>query len=94
MVIYPPVETRAFLASKNAERGGYVIVGRQAPYKRFDLAVLACTQLGRNLTVIGTGPEHKKLQSLAGPTITFTGQLARDEFIQKLHAAKAFLFPG
>src|SRR5690606_11293261 len=44
-VVFPPVATEKFKPSKQSTRHGFVIVGRQTPYKRFDLAVKACTKL-------------------------------------------------
>lgn len=92
-VIHPPVAVEDFKPSK-AKRSGFVITGRQTPYKRFDLAVEACTELNLPLTVIGTGPEHEKLKELAGPTIDFKGWLPRDEVISHVQSAEAFIFPG
>lgn len=65
------------------------------PGKRFDLAVKACTRLNFPLSVIGDGPDNKRLRKMAGPSITFTeysfGQSAgRREFA----SAQALIFPG
>ena len=42
-------------------------------HKRIDVAVRAFNALGLPLTVIGDGPEARRLRRIAGPTITFTG---------------------
>ena len=95
-VIFPPVDIERFrqATARPQPRSGYVIVGRQNPYKRFDLAVEACTQLGYPLTVIGNGPDHARLQQLAGPTITFKTDLADKEVTEHLLSAAGFIFPG
>jgi glycosyltransferase involved in cell wall biosynthesis len=99
-VIFPPVDTDRFSQLPNTKydlpqnRSGFVITGRQTPYKRIDLAVAACTKLSLPLTVIGSGPDHEKLKKMAGPTITFLGHVAQDELPKHLHAAQAFIFPG
>ncbi|MDD4851269.1 MAG: glycosyltransferase [Gemmiger sp.] len=72
----------------------YLVVGRFTWYKRMDLAVAACTQLGRRLVVVGTGGEEKRLRALAGPTIEFKGTLSDEEIQSYYLRAKAFLFPG
>lgn len=73
----------------------YLVVGRFTWYKRMDLAVAACTKLGRRLVVIGTGDEEKRLRSMAGPTVEFKGGGLSDEEVRSYYLrAKAFLFPG
>lgn len=97
-VIYPPVDTARFTltadSSKLTARSGFVIAGRQTPYKRIDLAVAACTELGLALTVIGTGPEHKKLAGMAGPTIRFAADASDQQVADYFASAQAFIFPG
>jgi glycosyltransferase involved in cell wall biosynthesis len=92
-VIFPPVDTGRFAVSSPIERSGFVIAGRQTPYKRFDIAVQACSQLGLPLTVIGTGPDHDRLVAMAGDTITFVA--ATDaEVVTYFQQAAGFIFPG
>lgn len=93
-VIHPPVETDYFTPTQKKQRHGFVVAGRQTPYKRIDLAVETCTRLGVPLTVIGNGPEHKRLKHIAGPTIRFTGQVSRNDMRHLLQSAKGFIFPG
>jgi glycosyltransferase involved in cell wall biosynthesis len=95
VVIHPPVDIDRFklLNKSSIKRSGFLIVGRQTPYKRFDLAVSACTKLNLPLTVIGNGPEHKKLMKLAGPTVNFL-QASDKEIPQYFASAEAFIFPG
>lgn len=94
-VVFPPVNIEKFshsVASKN--RHGFVITGRQTPYKRVDLAVQACTKLDLPLAVIGVGPDHKKLKDMAGPSVTFLGYTDDDTVAQQVAQAEAFIFPG
>ncbi len=93
--IYPPVDTARFRRVAKTKREGFVIAGRQTPYKRVDLAVKACTRLGVPLTVIGDGPDHARLRKLAGQSVTFVGQLVDHEALaEHFAAAEAFIFPG
>ncbi|MEO8911705.1 MAG: glycosyltransferase [Candidatus Saccharimonas sp.] len=94
-VIHPPVDTKRF--SPERERGDYyVTTGRQLPYKRYDLVVAACTQLGLNLKVFGEGPMHQKLVEAAGPTIEFftdrAGNASNNELEKALESAKGFIY--
>jgi len=93
-VIHPPVDVDRFTPSPKGERSGYVLWGRHVPYKRFDLAIEACNQLGAQLTIIGSGPDTERLKKLAGPTITFTGRISDEALVKHAQSAKAFLFPN
>jgi len=73
-VIHPPVEVEIFQkAAGTQDRRGFLAAGRLTPYKRLDLAVAACSRLNLPLTVVGTGPDLKKLKKLAGPNTRFLG---------------------
>ena len=94
-VIHPPVaaDQLAPLALK-FKRNGFIITGRHAPYKGFDLAVQACTKLGLNLTVLGEGPETDSLKKMSGPTIKFKGWVNDKEKEELIAKAEGFLYPG
>jgi glycosyltransferase involved in cell wall biosynthesis len=92
-VIYPPVETSAG-NTNTAPSDYYLAVGRLVDYKRFDLAVSACTELGRRLRVIGDGPQYKTLRRMAGPTVEFLGKVSDLELRENLAGCRAMLFPG
>jgi glycosyltransferase involved in cell wall biosynthesis len=96
VVIFPPVYMERFQKPKNLKRPrkGFLISGRQTPYKRFDLAVQACTKLDIPLTVVGTGPDHHRLRKLAGPSVTFLGKVSDEVLEEEFASAKAYIFPG
>lgn len=92
-IVHPPVDVERFIEyALNKKRAGYVVVGRQVPYKRIDLAVAACTQLGLPLTVYGNGSEHDKLIKMAGPTIHFEVGASDKTVASGLGHAKGFIF--
>ncbi len=95
-VVYPPVDIERFagVAPPKEGRKGFVITGRQTPYKRFELAVQACTELNLPLTVVGDGPDNQRLRKMAGPSITFTGFVSESEIAKYVASAEAFIFPG
>ncbi|MBZ5666304.1 MAG: glycosyltransferase [Acidobacteriia bacterium] len=92
-VIHPPVETST---AKVSDKPGeyYIAIGRMVDYKRFDLAVSACTKLGRRLKIIGGGPQEKALRRMAGPTVEFLGRVSDGELRENLAGCRALLFPG
>jgi glycosyltransferase involved in cell wall biosynthesis len=95
-VIFPPVYFERFKKPKNMAkpRLGFVISGRQTPYKRFDLAVRACTELDLPLTVIGDGPDNRRLRKIAGSNVTFLGRVSDEVVEQEFATAEALIFPG
>ncbi|WP_284641720.1 glycosyltransferase [Paenibacillus silviterrae] len=93
-VIYPPVNISRFEVSGEKPGDYLLVVSRLVSYKRIDLAVEACTRLGKRLIVIGDGPDRARLQSLAGPTVEFMGRLPDEEVVYYMQHCEAFLFPG
>ncbi len=92
-VIHPPVDAAASAIS-NRPGDYYLAIGRLVDYKRFDLAVNACTKLRRRLKVIGGGPQFKALRRMAGPTVEFLGRVSDNELREHLAGCRALLFPG
>jgi len=93
VVIHPPVDVARFANTQNHARVGFVVVGRQQPYKRIDLAVAACSQLNLPLTVVGRGPEHNRLVAMAGPNVRFDDNADLPAVVDHLQHAQAFIFP-
>jgi glycosyltransferase involved in cell wall biosynthesis len=94
VVIYPPVDIDFYTPAAVPREDFYLVVSALAPYKRFDLALEACTRLGKKLVVIGAGQDAKKLQASAGSGITFLGWQSDEAIRDYLRRAKALLFPG
>jgi glycosyltransferase involved in cell wall biosynthesis len=94
-VIYPPVDTGRFQTrDKSVLRHGFIVAGRQTPYKRFDLAIEACNELKIPLVVIGDGPDHKRLEKLAGRSTTFLSNVNDSEIVGHFASALGFIMPN
>lgn len=96
-VVYPPVHTDFWTPGENKNRtqGTYdLIVSALVPYKRVDLAIRACTRLGRPLKIVGTGPEMAGLRKLAGPSVEFFGWQSDEAILELYRNCRALLFPG
>jgi glycosyltransferase involved in cell wall biosynthesis len=92
-VIHPPVETA--VGNTDSVPGDYYLtVGRLVDYKRFDMAVTACNQLGRRLKIIGVGPQYNALKKMAGKTVEFLGRVGDSEMHAQVARCRALLFPG
>lgn len=93
-VIHPPVDMARFRdLDITDKRSGFVVVGRQVPYKRFDLTVKACTDLNLPLTLYGTGPDHKRLVAMAGPSVRFVEGANDKQIAKALTKAAGYIFP-
>ncbi|WP_291364889.1 glycosyltransferase [Acetobacter sp. UBA5411] len=95
-VIHPPVDTDAFnLPAAPADRGAYLVAGRQVPYKRVDLVVEAFRRMPqRKLLVVGDGPENEKIRAIAAgaPNIILKGKVPHAELLSMMQNARAFVF--
>ena len=98
-VIFPPVEIERFRQKSSAGAGppvrhGFVVAGRQTPYKRFDLAIEACNELKVPLVVIGDGPDRRRLEKLAGRSVTFLTNVNDAEIAGHFQSALGFIMPN
>lgn len=95
-VIYPPVDTARLSPNGKAPEDFYVVFSRFVPYKRIDLAISACGELGKKLVVIGGGSQEKELKNLASKyknaEIKFTGRISDGEVKDYLQRCKAMIF--
>ncbi|HET9850449.1 MAG TPA: glycosyltransferase [Candidatus Saccharimonadales bacterium] len=93
-VIHPPVDTERFAKKADELRRGFVTAGRQTPYKRIDLVVEAFNQLDLPLLVLGNGPDHKRLERLAGRKITFIKNPSDTDMAHYFKTSLAFILPN
>ncbi|MEP7382754.1 MAG: glycosyltransferase, partial [Gemmatimonadota bacterium] len=92
-VMHPPVDVTRCRSSSTRD-DFYLVVSRLSPYKRIDLAVEAFNLLGKQLVVVGSGPDAESLARLAGPTVTLRGRLPDDEVADLYSRARGFVLPG
>jgi glycosyltransferase involved in cell wall biosynthesis len=97
-VIYPPAFERyqmqlsSIASDKKIQREAYFLaVSRLVPYKRMDITIKACSELGIPLIVIGKGTEKHKLEHIAGPSVTFIDQVKEQELFQYYRQAEALI---
>jgi glycosyltransferase involved in cell wall biosynthesis len=92
-VIYPPVDVERFRVQREAD-DYHLVVSRLVGYKRIDCAVRAFNLLKKRLVIIGDGPDRKRLESMAGPTVRFLGRVSDDVAKCHLERCRALIFPG
>ncbi|HBQ97514.1 MAG TPA: glycosyl transferase family 1, partial [Cyanobacteria bacterium UBA11691] len=90
-VIYPPIDVDRF-PFQAQKQDFYVTVCRLVSYKQVRLMVEAFNQLGRNLVVIGTGPQREELEEIAKPNIQFLGFQPNEVVDKYMSEAKAFVY--
>jgi glycosyltransferase involved in cell wall biosynthesis len=92
-IIFPPVDTDRFKVTTTHD-GYYLIVSRLVGYKAIHRAVNAFSRSGKRLIIVGSGPDRSRLESLAGPSISFLGRVSDGEVTQLMAGCRAFVFPG
>ena len=91
-VVNPPVNLARF--KPVAVPGDYYLcAGQITPYKKIEIAVEACSRMGRRLVVIGSGA-GPALRRLAGPAVKFLGAVDDATMTHHFAHCKALLFPG
>src|SRR4029077_15697698 len=96
-VIYGPGDVGSGAGVIRRPENWYLMVTALVPYKRVDQAIAACASLGRSLTIVGKGPEEKKLKRLAGELgapVEFRGFVTDEELLACYGRAKGLIFPG
>jgi glycosyltransferase involved in cell wall biosynthesis len=95
-VVNPPVDVERFLGLGRSPEDYYLVFGRVVPYKRVDLAVAACAELGARLQVAGDGRALAAVRGAAARAqhVELLGRVGDRERDRLLSGARALLFPG
>ncbi len=93
VVIHPPVDVDYPPPVAKPDEF-YLVVSELVHYKRVELAVDACTRLGRPLVVIGTGPMLADLGGRAGSCVRLLGWQSDEMVRDHLRRCRALLFCG
>lgn len=95
-VVFPPVNTEAFIIKSQKEKPGdyFLIVSRLVPYKNIDLAIEVFNELGGQLKIVGVGKDETRLKFLAKTNIQFLGELTEQELLSYYQDCRAVLVCG
>ena len=91
-VVYPPVRPKPASAAGVPRSAAYLSLGRLVPYKRVDLAILAANAVGARLIVAGDGPERARLEAIAGPSVSFLGEVSEEQAGNLMESCRAMIF--
>lgn len=90
-VVYPFVDLDRFKDVESFDGGYFLVIARASGYKRVDLAIEACIQLGLSLKIIGKGDKGNMEK---GGGIEFLGELDDQMVMKVLEGCKALIIPG
>lgn len=92
-IIFPPVKmTKSRRGNKNGKY--YLLVSRlDFGYKKVEIAIEAFNKLERQLIIVGTGREAKKLKVMSKRNIKFVGQVSEKKLADYYKNAKALIMP-
>ena len=107
-VIFPGISKESFESISDMTRGKIrerydihgefvLVVSRLYDYKRIDWAIRACIENGKQLVIIGEGPDIKYLKSVAkgNPLVKFLGFLKEDRDVRVFfNMTEVLLFCG
>jgi glycosyltransferase involved in cell wall biosynthesis len=93
-VLYPPVDVEFFTPGPRAPEPYFLVVSALVPYKRIDVAIGAAARLGARLTIVGTGPDLRRLKTLAGPSVEFAGAVEPSALRELYRSATALVLPA
>ena len=80
-VIYPPIDMSRYHPAATVE-DFYLIASPLLSYTRIDAVIAACNSTGSRLLIAGEGPDRRRIETLAGPTVEFLGARTEDEIAQ------------
>jgi glycosyltransferase involved in cell wall biosynthesis len=92
-VIHPPVAVERFRWDGPRD-DVYVSLCRLVPNKRVDVVVEAFNRTRLPLVVIGDGPERRRLEAMAGPTVRFLGRCEDRQAVGWLERCRAYVYAG
>ena len=80
-IIYPFVEKPEVLSKRTDKHMSdyYLVISRLVSWKRVDIAIKACEELGLKLKIVGNGPASEDLKSLASKDTEFLGYVSEEE---------------
>ncbi len=91
---YPRIPNKFFFpAVQESPLNYYLYVGRLVAFVReADKIIRLCNELNVPLIMMGSGPDEKRLKSIAGPSIIFVGRIEDvDEKIKIISQAKGLI---
>jgi glycosyltransferase involved in cell wall biosynthesis len=97
-IVYPPVDTAFYRPDPaRSPEPFFLVVSALVPYKRLDVAIRACAEVGARLQIVGKGPEEARLRRLAetvGAGVEWSGWVEDEQIRDRYQRCRAVLMPG
>lgn len=98
-VVYPPVtvppqQEMGDDDTNEQNVSSFLVISRLVSYKRVDLAVRACEEIGLPLNIVGDGPELSYLKQLSNGTTKFLGRVSDLEVSKLLRQCRGVIVAG
>jgi len=90
-IIYPFVDTEVFEMPGVKNGDYYLVITRLVPWKRVDIAITACKNLGLKLKIVGEGPDLARLKHISNQNIEFLGFVSEKEKAKLLSECVALI---
>lgn len=95
-VAYPFVDLAFFRPAKVhnwqlKSKRYFLVVSRLVKWKKIDIAIKACSDLDRNLIIVGVGPDKARLKQLADSSVEFLGRVTREKLRGLYQNAQALI---
>ncbi len=92
-VVYPPVDTAFFTPAPAAPEAEspFLVVSALVPYKGVEQTIRVVNRLGSRLRVVGSGPDLKRLRSIAGPTVRFDEWISMEALRDAYRGCRALI---
>lgn len=91
-VVHPPVEVDRFRPGVHEDF--FLVVGELVAHKRTELALDAARRAGVPITVVGDGPERRRLEQQFGDQARFLGRLDDRDLAELYARARAVVMPN
>lgn len=88
-VVHPPVALERFAPGEVGRH--YVCLSELISHKQLQVAIEAFNRLGRQLVIVGDGPDYRRLRRLAGPTVGFAGRISDEAVAELLATCRALV---
>ncbi len=90
-IIHPFIDYGKFEKVKPEEGKYFLVLTRLVSWKRVDVAIKACKDLGFKLKIIGVGPDLGRLKSISDSSVDFLGYVSEDRKIEEIRKCKALI---
>ena len=91
-VVYPPVDVESCYWRPADDY--FLVVSELVGYKRIADAVRCFSANGRQLKIVGQGPEYRTLRRMARSNVEFCGKVPANELRELYARCRALLMPG